>query len=52
MTIEQKLDQHKTEIEASLYPASKASEIANTKQVKRVIKWLKENNILFNYQNL
>jgi hypothetical protein len=52
MTIKQQLDLNKKEIERDLYPASKASEIANTQRIDLVINWLKENQILFNYQNL
>ena len=52
MTIKKKLDQHYKEISTALHPASEASRIANTKRIDLVIKWLKENEILFNYQNL
>jgi len=52
MTINQKLDKNKTKILDSLYPGLEASKIANTKQTKRVIRWLIDNRILFSYQNI
>ena len=46
MTINQKLDNNKTKILDALYPGLEASKIANTKQTKRVVKWLIKNRIL------